>query len=392
MVTLIKNVFLDILKLYKNFLHFNLSKIVIYLVASLYAIIIALPFILILWGFYYYLLSSGNISFLSGNIFLSIIVILMVIIWLLSIFIGFSYNYVLLTKLNSWYIEWKKTKFSANDYFNFKLFIIYFKTMFLNILIVLAPFLVWIILISIFILILWGVDSAKSISESWVLNIFTIGTLIITILTIIVFIYLMYKTLFTVIILASESNVDKFKTPKYYIKKSFKLTSWFKVFLKLIVIIATVFLVSLPISIPLNYTTFSNDKLSNYIEYKINPDSFSKDNFYYIEDLKQEFWNQDINILVEKLNTNKKYRAFLEVINFLFIFGLFEMMILSFYKRELLWNKKSTHSVSPKGREVDVELWNKKEIKKTVKRKTAVKNTSTKNDPVKRGRGRPKKI
>jgi len=42
-----------------------------------------------------------------------------------------------------------------------------------------------------------------------------------------------------------------------------------------------------------------------------------------------------MNSLKNELKTNKKYELILEVLNFLFIFGLFEMMVLSFYKREL---------------------------------------------------------
>jgi hypothetical protein len=48
MFKLIKNVFADILVLYKNFLHFNLSKIIIFTVSLLHVIIWVLPFILVL--------------------------------------------------------------------------------------------------------------------------------------------------------------------------------------------------------------------------------------------------------------------------------------------------------------------------------------------------------
>ena len=379
MVNLIKNIFGDIFVLYKNFLHFNLSKVVIYLVSLLYTVAFALPFVLVLWWVYYYLLSSWNIALLSGNIFLAILIGLLVIIWVITAIIVFSYNYVLLTKLNLSYINWEKLKLKENYYLNFKLFFTYFRTMLLNFIIVLAPFVIGALLISLLIILSWGVEWARAFSESWALNFFTVTSFLIAIGSIIAFIYLMYKTLFTVVILVSESNGEKFNKAIYYIKKSFEFTSWFKRSFRFIVVAILVFLVTLPISIPLNYITFSNEKLSDYITSVISPESIT--NFYYVEELKAEFWEQDIEVLISELNKNSKYRLLLEALNFLLIFGLFEMMLVSFYKRELLWNKKISENNQAKLKDENIET---KEVKKAPAKKAPAKKAPAKKAPAKK--------
>ena len=394
MINLIKNIFGDIFMLYKNFFHFNLSKVVIYLVAILYTIILFIPFGIVFWILYYYLLNSGWLYSIWANLWILIPSMLLVIIWLFILIIAFSYNYVLLTKMNLNYINWKKLKLWKNEYFNFKLFWVFFKTFFLNILILLFPFVVGFILMTILVLSFWWVLEAQKISSSWVLNSFSISSIIILIISIIWFIYLIYKTLFVTTILVDESKWKDFKRPMYYIKKSFKLTSGFKIFFRFVVTAILVVIISLPFSIPLNYFSYNNDRLSNYIEYKVNPDSFSENDFYYIEWLKNEFDWQDLVKLSKTLNKNIKYRMLLEVLNFLFIYGLFEMFIVSFYKRELLWKKRKKIKTLEEKLDIEVEKFEKK--LKTKKKTTAKKTTKKvekkeESKPVKRGRGRPKK-
>jgi len=49
MTDLIKKVFLDIFLIYKNFIHFTLSKILIFLSTFTLSIIFILPILLIMW-------------------------------------------------------------------------------------------------------------------------------------------------------------------------------------------------------------------------------------------------------------------------------------------------------------------------------------------------------
>lgn len=367
MFKLMKNVFADILLLYKSFLHFNLSKIIIFAVSILHAIILALPFILVLWGVYYYVIQTWNAHIIDNYLFS-----FFVILGFFIVFVSFLYYFVLQTKLNLSYIKGTKLGYSKNFYFNFKLFINYFKTMTLSLLIVLLPFIIYKIIFLFSVDFVWWIESARALIESKIFNSFSIGIKILEIVTLISFIYLTYKTLFSIVILVDESKWEKFNGAFHYIKKSFKLTKGYLKSFKFIVITLLVFIMSLPINIPLNYFSFGNNHLSNYIEYKVNPSSGEKFNFYYIQELELEFWKEDMNSLKNELKTNKKYELILEVLNFLFIFGLFEMMVLSFYKRELKWNKKNKKEKDTKKENV------KKVTKKDKKSKLAVKKNVTK--------------
>ena len=152
MINLLKNIFADISMLYRNFLHFNLSKIVIYLVSLLYTVVLAIPFVLVFGLMYLYLVNTGWLYSIWGNLFILIPSVLLAILGFFVLIIAFSYNYVLLTRLNLEYLEWNKLSLWKNYYFNFGLFWTFLKTMLLNFLIVILPFIVWAILMTILIL------------------------------------------------------------------------------------------------------------------------------------------------------------------------------------------------------------------------------------------------
>jgi len=403
MINLIKNIFSDIAILYKNFLHFTLSKIVIYLVAILYTFILAIPFLIIFGLIYWYLINStwGVYALMSNYVLFSFTVIL-AIIGFFTLIVAFMYSYVLLTKLNLEYLEWKKLALWKNYYFNFKLFWVYFKTMFLNILILITPFIIAGVLMIFLILIFGWISSVQGITSNWPENIFSILSLIIFIISIIWFIYLMYKTSFTFIVLVDESKWEKFKKSIYYIKKSFALTKWFKTFFRFVIIWFLVLVITLPLTIPLNYFSANNIRLWDYLEYKVHPEEFDLQDsktFYYLESLKWEFDSKNINDLSNTLNKNIKIKMFLEVLNFLLIYGLFEMMFASFYKRELLWetkkDKKQNKDIENKIIEKSKIIKEKKKILKKEKIKKienkTKKITKKEDKPEVKKIGRPKK-
>lgn len=382
MLNLIKNVFSDILLLYKNFLHFNISKIIIYLVSILYSIVISLPFVLILWWLYYYIVSSWDIQIIFWNILLSSFFIILAIVWFLWVILSFSYSYVLITKLNIEYLSGKKLNYNKNYYFNFKLFLTYFKTMLLTFFIIISPFLIWAFLLFIIIVIVWGLDSARQISESWFINFITVSSLSLFIIVLLIFAYLMYKTIFTLIVLVDESKWKNFKAPIYYVKRSFELTKWFKKALKFTVIFLLTIIVSLPISFPLESYINSNERMRDYFEIVNNPlHNFDES---YSNFLISKYSWEDQEYLVKELSKNEKIRYFLEFLNFLFIFGLFEMMFLSFYRRELLETKKSSNKnisklkKSASSKKLEEKIPEIKTVKKTTSKKVSTKKTSSK--------------
>jgi hypothetical protein len=113
---LIKSIFKDILKLYRNFLHWNISKVFISLGSIALSFLLALPFIIVLVIMYFYFdlnsyITSLDVSLLSLLGFLSgqpLVFILFLIFSLLTFFsalLGYSYRRILFTKLNLSYID-----------------------------------------------------------------------------------------------------------------------------------------------------------------------------------------------------------------------------------------------------------------------------------------------
>jgi hypothetical protein len=383
----------------------------------LYAIIGALPFVIVLGSIYYYVVETWNGAIIDNYIFS-----FFVILGFFVIFISFLYYFVLQTNLNLSYLKNEKLGYLKNSYFNFPLFRNYFKVMTLSILIMLIPFVVYKIIFLLSVGYVWWIEEARVLFESKTINFFNVGIKLLEVVTLIAFIYFTYKTLFSVIILTDESSENKFKGSFYYIKKSFNLTKGFLKWFKFLLVAVIIFIITLPVTVPLNYFSFNNRHLSDYIEYKTDSNSASKFNFYYLQNLELDFAWKDIDILIKELNKDKKYEVLLEVLNFLLIFGLFEMMILSFYRRELLWEKKETKlkdskkssekkEVKTKSNTVKKKVVSKpskattkkattKKPTKSTSKKIATKKTTTKKipvkkiekkEPVKRGRGRPKK-
>ena len=367
MINLIKNIFLDIFVLYKNFLHFNLSKLINIIVSILYTLIFIVPLIVIMNLFVEYVMNSWNTSDLYKNIYY-------LIEWIIffTAFIAIWYYFVLQTNLNLNYINDKKLPLLKNNYFNLKLLKNYFKLMILNIFAFTVLYIIYQLLFWILVFSIWGMDKILEFSNIisivvWLFGIITFGS----------FFYLLYIMLLSIIVLVDESNWKTFESSFYYFKKAFILAKWWGKNFKLLIVLLLTFIISLSIYIPLFNSIFLSSDLKNYIEYKVNPESFWEEEFYYIEDLKWNFGWYTIVELEKSLQKIQYFKLVMQILFFLFTIGVLEMILVSFYKRELLWNKKDkkNDSVELKGESV--------EIKKVVKRKAPIRKIATKT-PIKK--------
>ncbi len=328
MTKLIKNIFSDIFFMYKNFIHFNISKILIFLVAILYSLIWIIPWLLFIWAYKNFIWNISVENIIYTNIFYIIISFVLLFI----AFVAFMYSYVLLIRLVLKYFDRKKLKYKKNYYFNFKFFWNYVKLFLLNIIIVFIPFLVAVLFIFWVIWFLW-VENINAMMLKSKVNFFSVSSVVLWILAFVSFIYLSYKTLWALVIFVDESKWKEFKKSKYYIKRSFEITKWFKKFIKFVIIWIIIWIFSLPINYPL--TKYQNN-------YKEVSDYISMSNSY-----RYNFSKEYIDYLIEKFNWMKKQEldnllkkyfilyAIFEVLYFLFLLWVFEMFLVSFYKREL---------------------------------------------------------
>lgn len=332
---LIKSIFLDILELYKNFLHFNISKILIYLVSLLIALVLALPF-LIIWFIY---LSNNdysiNIYDLLANQFLLVVWSILWLVFLFFVSAWYYYSFLLLNNLNLNYIERKKLDFTKNYYFNFKMFWNYIKLFFYNFLILLSPVVLFTIWFFVLIIIFWGYDASLNAVLAWASNSFSVSLVIWLIICSLIFFYLSFRLLFSYVIFVQESKGTKFKKASYYIKESFNKTKNASKIFKFLIIWILVYIITLPIYLPEGYFALKLERVTDYMTIKYNEVSENQYNLYYAQDLELEFSKSTEEELYGDYNFYKNLVIIFSILEFLFINWLFNMMIVSFYKREL---------------------------------------------------------
>ena len=335
MFSFLKNSFFDCVKIYKNFFHFTLSKILIYIVASFYSLLVFLPFAFVLLGIYLYILHVGELSILWQNLYLLIIAIITFFIWIIFAFSWFSYYLVLLFRLDFQYLKNKKLSFKKNYYFNLKLFLAHNK-LFLSILaIVFFPFLIFIFVFLGLVILYWGFREVNWMMSDNIVNWFVITSFIIFVIAFLFFMYFIYKTFFATVILVDKYRKDKvINNTSYYLQKSFKKTKWFKKFLKLFIILTLFIIISLPIEIPMAKFWQTIKEITNYVDYVNNPYDISR-NKEYDSYLRQKYFTmtQD-QFKFLYMDSYRKYLLFL-LLHFLLITWLLEMIIVSFYKREI---------------------------------------------------------
>ena len=343
MLSLIKITFNSLFFIYKNIFHWILSKILIVLSTFIMWILVALPFVLLaILIIYLSPLTLSNFLIWVENIlseFLlnkwwALIVGILFIFSVLFFLITINYKRVLLAKLNFSYIKWEKLNFLQNEYFNIKLISKNIKiSLFILLWILLITILFgifWIILVLFF----WWLDNINNIMAINWINAFSIISLILTIFYSLVILYFLYRTYFSLYIILEDDKKTAFKAIKKSIKKTRKIKKMFKFIL--IFLLFSVLL--LPINYVGQYIDFDSKKLEYYINIKnktiLKQELTDKENVDYTF-LDNEFWKYNNKELIEKYNKNSIINTIYFVLHFLLIFGIFDLVLANFYKREI---------------------------------------------------------
>ena len=341
-VNFIIQTLLDLVLLYKTFLHWNISKIIIVIYSIIVWFISILPFVFVF--FIYSFFSDVDMWMLIQwmftwkllfNFIWNIILLLIVVIY----FIIFSYSNVLLFRLNNNYIDWWKVSYSDKIYFDFKRLFKYFKLSLLNILILLVPFIVFSILIAILFMFSWSLLETRDLVSSWAFNYFTVLSLLFLLLTLLSVSYLFYKIVFSFLLISDDNIYSLDKKVIYYIKESFNRTKWIKKVLKF----STLIILFVLIISPFNYLWTILENNSKYLNDYTSYLSLTKDqkanivwnNLSYYEWLKSEFKWLSQDDISKKSKFNLAYSTLYAIFKFIFIYGLFVMVFSSFYRREL---------------------------------------------------------
>lgn len=218
-ITHLKQIFENIVLLYRNFLHWNISKIYVFLYSNIVGFIASLPFIGILIYQYTTSYSKLGISisaeeFLLSNM-ITVIVTLFVILCILTIFIcTYTYGNFLMQNVYKFYLTGEKLAYTKNLYFSGKHFRTYIGILGWISLYSLAPIVVgFICVVSFWLITMMGFSVPPIVTA--------LASLTLFIILLVWFVYLIIRLIFAYYILLYSEEVMK---SKFYIDESFRLT------------------------------------------------------------------------------------------------------------------------------------------------------------------------
>ena len=122
------------------------------------------------------------------------------------------------------------------------------------------------------------------------------------------------------------------KSGLYYVKKSFEITRSAKSIFRFLCLLIILSLAILPFNAIGSVFESNIEKLKDYANYK---DGKSKKSAYYHEQLSIDFGNYSREELRKEYNKNLYFSFVFSLFYFIFIYSLFDMLLTSFYKREL---------------------------------------------------------
>ncbi len=330
---LIREVFKDIFFLYRNFFHWNASKIIIRSLSAFLWLVFSLPFILVIiilwfldpieWWKIFSSLSEGRdiTNILRYNIdnhpiYLFIELLLSIsIIW--TFFLGFSYYLPLEARLYLEYSNSKKPKIFKNKYFSKDLIKKHIFITFKISLLLLIPFLIFFFLKD---KMIWN-----SLSSVFWMILFMI------------FLYLIYRTGFSYITLIDKDKYKKTEKSRFYFKESLFLTKW-KVVFRFIMVFFIVSLIFIPYRLVSSELSNRENTMVDYLKYRKiwNSESltvYDKTNY----ELLKLFYSDksDEEVSQQLVNNYKLQLAVLPILYFLFLSWIISMTFVSFYKKQL---------------------------------------------------------
>lgn len=353
-------IFSDIILVYKNFLHWNISKIIISVSSFFFWVLLALPFVILTYVIAYFwpiewktLIQSfylGNsfdfliLSIIAKHLFYFILIVFLSLFSFAVFLLGSSYKYPLISKLYLSYIDWEKRNyFAGNDYFSFKKLWKYTILISWAFIYILAPFVIFILLFFIIVLLFWWFDSISAIMMKDPINIFSIILLLFFILLIISFFYIIYRVQFAFFSFIDNKYFDTKNNALFFIKNSISQTKSIKLLWKYLIIILSLIIFFSPFLYLESQITWTRDELNLLVLAKTDT-VFSRnmddDNKYKVSLLEKKYINLNDEDLKYELTKYNAYSNLWALLYFIFLWNIETMLFVSFYRRALIWDKE----------------------------------------------------
>lgn len=344
---LIKNIFSDILFLYKNFIHWNLSKICINIASFLLGIVLALPFFLLLLFLMWIdplvwsdlLIDGGgfspnfNIADISYNgYFFMFLEILLVLVWIGVFFLGNYYKSILTLYLNKYYLKREKLDIKKNLYLKKDVFFKYVKILSWQWLYLLIPFLFLLAGIILIKLIFVG-DKMLSFSL-YEMTPFSILALIVFLGFIFLLVFLVYRLFFTSIIFVDWLGWKEEKSAKDIVKASFHFTKSFDTFFSLVISFVLFWALLFPFVSASTYLEKEETSLKTYFSLltKQVKEEITLEELEKLENYELSYDGENLDTLMKKMESIKNKEMFLAIFIFLVFGGYMDMVFYSFYR------------------------------------------------------------
>lgn len=335
----------DAMLAYKNFIHWNISKILISIWSFILWIIISFPIfavIIVVWlldpinwsEVVVYVLSwSNEVSYqLLWGLALHPVNLAMMVLLIFTGIVLFlfwsSYWLFLKAKLSFSYLKGKRLKFRKNYYFEREHILKFIWIISWSFVYMLAPVIIWVGAIF-FVYLFFNIGLFS-------FDVLSILVAILTFIFILAWIYLLYRIMFWYLILSDSTKKKSLHSSRYYVKKSIKITKW-KSFLNFIVIYIIFILLIAPSTLLDNYLEQKGGLMRDALIYNSGLlQNLEPEQIQYYEYISREYNDLSSQELSLKINSLTTLRIILYFVSYLLVSGMFVLLISSFYKRVLL--------------------------------------------------------
>lgn len=337
------NIISDIIYLYKNFIHWNISKILISIWSILLGFIIVVPIFIIaiiIWSIdpiqwrelLSFVLSWSDISYnivweIAMHPYWLVSMVFLIVIGVFLFLLASGYSLLLQANLSLHYLKGKQLKYKKNLYFSVSYISIFMSIICWNFMYLLSPVLVWVGVIF-FTYLFFNIGFIT-------LEVLSILIAIATVILILLLVYLVYRIIFWYVLLAQDSKKKKLLSWREYLQKSIKITKW-NSFWKFLFICIAYSLILLP------FTSFDAhlERESLYLKDTMIYNSWIIDTIEpnqvrYYEYITAEYSSLSNDEISNKIELYYILRIILFFLTYLLFSGLFIHILVSFYIRIL---------------------------------------------------------
>lgn len=344
---LLEKIFKDVLLLYKNFIHWGISKLIIGIVWYCLGFALALPFLLLVLLFGYidgidwawvvqdiqfWVFSTVSAEQIFSEFYMVIFEWLLLITAVFSFFVWWTYSVILQFFLYKNYIEGEKLKYVKNFYFDIQKFKVFLGVLLWTMLYCSIPVLwgiiVLAVILGIYIMYFWSIEAFSSYIFLNEYTLFSILVLWICIIIALLFLYVNFRLYFANVFFSDDFSKSRIHTSKKYLETSISHTKWWKKIVKFMAVFIVFWVILSFITTP--YTQVKDE--SARIEFFVN-------NYGYTWALTVE--QQDIFDTYKDLSyeqadkRNAQYLTLSLILSVFYFFltsGVMEMVVFSFYR------------------------------------------------------------